>query len=110
MRNSAHSNIAEMFGEEKRRLPKEDTLLALDSVIGAYPNAFFAVNPEKLPNFVDAVARLADEGDLVRLTENFGVRRTDQRFWPISDALHAEWRRMAPNEAAVLDYSRLENR
>ena len=27
-----------------------------------------------------------------------------------SDALHAEWRRTAPKEAAVLDYSRFENR
>ena len=110
VRNSAHSNVAEMFDEAERRRPKEDTLLALDSVIGAYPNAFFAVDPEKLPNFVDAVARLADEGDLVRLTEKFGVRRTDPRFWPTSDALHAEWRRTAPREAAVLDYSRFENR
>ena len=110
VRNSAHSNVAEMFDEAERRRPKEDTLLALDSVIGAYPNAFFAVDPEKLPNFVDAVARLADEGDLVRLTEKFGVRRTDPRFWPTSDALHAKWRRTAPKEAAVLDYSRFENR
>ncbi len=110
VRNSAHSNVAEMFDEAERRLPKEDTLLALDSVIGAYPNAFFAVDPEKLPNFVDAVARLNNEADLVRLTENFGVRRTDPRFWPTSDALHAEWRRTAPKEAAVLDYSRFENR
>ncbi|MGV0975808.1 MAG: fatty acid cis/trans isomerase [Azonexus sp.] len=110
VRNSAHTNVAEMFDEAERRRPKEDTLLALDGVIGAYPNAFFAVDPEKLPNFVDAVAHLTDEADLVRLTERFGVRRTDPRFWPTSDALHAEWRRTAPKDAAVLDYSRFENR
>jgi len=110
VRNSAHSNVAEMFDEAERRRPKEDTLLALDGVIGAYPNAFFAVDPEKLPDFVDAVARLNDEAGLVKLTERFGLRRTDPRFWPTSDALHAEWRRTAPKEAAVLDYSRFENR
>ncbi|HQU78657.1 MAG TPA: fatty acid cis/trans isomerase [Azonexus sp.] len=110
VRNSAHSNVAEMFDEAERRRPKEDTLLALDGVIGAYPNAFFAVDPEKLPDFVDAIGRLSDEAGLVRLTERFGVRRTDPRFWPTSDALHAEWRRTAPREAAVLDYSRFENR
>ena len=109
VRNSAHSNVAGMFDEEKRRRPEEDTLLALDGVVGAYPNAFFAVDPEKLPEFVNAVAHLADEKDLVRLTERFGVRRTDPRFWALSDALHAEWRRTAPGEAAVLDYSRLDN-
>ena len=110
VRNSGHSNVAEMFDEAERRRPKEDTLLALDGVIGAYPNAFFAVDPEKLPIFVEAVGKLGNEADLVRLTEHFGVRRTDQRFWPTSDALHAEWRSTAPKEAAVLDYSRFENR
>ena len=81
----------------------------MDGVVGAYPNALFAVNVEKLPDFVNAVARLADPAGLTALTESFGVRRTDRRFWPLSDALHAEWRRRSPGEAAVLDYSRLEN-
>ncbi len=110
VRNSAHSNVSQMFEEEERRRPQEDTLLALDGMIGAYPNALFAVDPEKLPEFVAAVARLSDEAGLVKLTDRFGVRRSDPRFWPTSDALHAEWRRMAPREAAILDYSRLDNR
>ncbi|MBL8414695.1 MAG: fatty acid cis/trans isomerase [Propionivibrio sp.] len=109
VRNSAHSNVAQIFDEDARRLPGEDTLLALDGIAGAYPNALFAVDPEKLPDFVDAVARLSDPASLTALTEHFGVRRSDRRFWPLSDALHAEWRRRAPDEAAVLDYSRLEN-
>ncbi len=109
VRNSAHSNVAQIFGEEARRLPGEDTLLAIDGIVGAYPNALFAVDVEKLPDFVDAVARLADPAGLTALTDRFGVRRSDRRFWPLSDALHAEWRRRSPGEAAVLDYSRLEN-
>ena len=110
VRNTAHTNVAHMFDEAERLRPKEDTLLALDGVVGAYPNAFFAVDPEKLPIFVEAVGKLGNEVDLVRLTQGFGVRRTDPRFWPTSDALHTEWRRTAPKEAAVLDYSRFENR
>lgn len=110
VRNSAHSNVAELFREAARRLPEEDTLLALDGVVGAYPNAFYVVDPAELAGFADAVGGLASEADLVRLTERYGVRRTDPRFWPLSDAIHAEWRRTAPREAAVLDYSRLENR
>jgi len=110
VRNSAHSNVAELFGEAKRRLPQEDTLLALDGIIGAYPNAFYVIDLADLPGFVDAVAALDGEPDLLSLTDRFGVRRTDQRFWPLSDAIHAEWRRLAPREAAILDYSRFENR
>ncbi len=110
VRNSAHSNVAELFREAKRRLPEEDTLLALDGVVGAYPNAFYAVDLAQLADFTDAVGRLGNEDDLVALTDRFGVRRTDPRFWPLSDAIHAEWRRSAGQEAAILDYSRFENR
>jgi hypothetical protein len=109
VRNSAHSNVAQIFDEDARRLPGEDTLLAIDGVAGAYPNALFAVDAGKLPEFVAAVAALNEPVDLTALTDRFGVRRTDRRFWPLSDALHAEWRRRAPGEAAILDYSRLEN-
>ena len=107
--NAAHSNVAQMFSEDKRRLPEEDTLLAINGVAGAYANAIFAVDAEKLPNFVDAVATLANTDDLRKLVDRFGVRRTDPRFWPASDAVHSAWRKMAPREAAVLDYSRLAN-
>jgi hypothetical protein len=109
VRNSAHSNVAQIFDEDARRLPDEDTLQAVAGVAGAYPNALFAVAPEQLADFVDAVGGLADPAGLTALTDRFGVRRTDRRFWPLSDALHAEWRRRAPGEAAILDYSRLEN-
>lgn len=110
LRNSAHSNVAHLFNEEKRRLPQEDTLLAINGVVGAYPNALYVLTPDELGTFAEDVGNLAGEDDLVRLTERFGVRRTDRRFWPLSDAIHAEWRRLAPQEAAILDYSRLENR
>ncbi len=108
--NSAHSNVAQLFQEEKRRLPEEDTLLAVNGVAGAYPNAIYAVTAETLPAFVMAVSRLAGPDDLIALNDRFAVRRTDPRFWAISDAIHTAWRGMAPREAAVLDYSRLDHR
>jgi hypothetical protein len=107
--NAVRSNVAQMFSEDKRRVPEEDTLLAINGVAGAYPNAIFAVDVEKLPNFVDEVSKLAQTSDLIKLIERFGIRRTDPRFWPSSDAIHAAWHKMAPREAAVLDYSRLDN-
>jgi len=108
--NSAHSNVAQLFQEEKRRLPDEDTLLAVNGVAGANPNAIYAVTTETLPAFVTAVSRLAGPDDLIALNERFAVRRTDPRFWPTSDAIHAAWRAMDPSQAAVLDYSRLDHR
>jgi len=108
--NRAHSNVAELFDEKERRLPDEDTLLVANGFISAYPNAFFLVDDSRLPEFVDAVARLGSEENYVALLTAYGIRRTDARFWAHSDALHAAWRQSEPREAGLLDYNRFENR
>jgi hypothetical protein len=110
LKNSALANVAELFGEEKRRLPDEDTLTVVNGFIGAFPNAFFLVNAPDLPRFVSAIRGLASEEDYRQLLARYGVRRTDQRFWAYSDALTGAYRRWAPKEAALLDYNRFENR
>ena len=108
--NRAHSNVAELFDEGDRRLPAEDSLLVTNGFISAYPNAFFVVEIDKLSAFVDAVARLGSEADYAALMGTYGIRRTDQRFWPHSDALHLAWRQSVPREAGLFDYNRFENR
>ena len=110
LRNSAHSNVAELFREDTRRLPDEDTLSVLDGIVGAYPNTIFQLDADELPRFVRAVQTLTSDEDVQHLTQRFAVRRTDSRFWAVSDAIHTHWRQVAPREAAILDYSRLENR
>jgi hypothetical protein len=108
--NSAHSNVAELLGDEKRRLPDEDTLSVLNGFVGAYPNAFFVVNAADLPGFANAVRALAAETDYRKLLTRYGIRRTDARFWAHSDALIDAYRRWSPREAGLFDYNRFENR
>jgi Fatty acid cis/trans isomerase (CTI) len=108
--NSAHSNVAELLGDSKRRLPDEDTLAVLNGFVGAYPNAFFLVAAAQLPAFAEAVRGLASDQDFGALLTRFGIRRTDERFWAHSDALIAAYRREAPREAGLFDYNRFENR
>jgi hypothetical protein len=110
LRNSAHSNVAELFREETRRLPAEDNLIALDGIVGAYPNTIFQLDADELPRFVRAVQTLTSDADVLHLNQRFAIRRTDARFWSVSDAIHEHWQQVAPREAAILDYSRLENR
>jgi hypothetical protein len=108
--NRGHSNVAELFDEAVRRLPDEDSLLVANGFISAYPNAFFVLDSSRLPAFVAAVAGLTSEADYAALAATYGIRRTDPRFWPHSDALHAAWRQSAPREAGLFDYNRFENR
>jgi hypothetical protein len=93
------------------RLPDEDTLTLVEGFLGAYPNAFFALNEADLPGFVDTVAALKSEDDYrTKLMAHYAIRRTDTRFWPHSDELQAAFRERAGVDAALFDYNRFENR
>lgn len=110
LHDNGFSNIASLFNKAFRRLPKEDALTVARGVIGAYPNAFYRVPRQALPEFIAAVAGLADEADYHRLAERFAVRRNSPDFWAHSDTLHEAFQRIHPLEAGRLDYNRLENR
>ena len=108
--NMGLSNVSHLLFEDHRRLPSEDTLTITRGFIGAYPNAFYRVTKEALPDFTTAVTNLASEEDYHALVSRFGVRRTDPDFWAHSDMLHAAYKNLAPIEAGLFDYNRLENR
>ncbi|MEY2696904.1 MAG: hypothetical protein RL333_1042 [Pseudomonadota bacterium] len=110
LRNSAHSNIAELFNEKNRRLPDEDTLFVASGFIGAYPNVFYQVKESDLPEFTRRIAALGSEQDYAALASRFAVRRTNPSFWAHSDRIHQEAARLMPVEGAVFDLNRYENR
>ena len=108
--NRSYSNISSMFREEERRLPVEDSLTVVNGFIGAYPNVFIDIEVDEVPAFVEQVVTMDTEADYKELLDKFGVRRTSERFWSVSDELLAKRRQMAPLEAGIFDFNRLENR
>ncbi len=108
--NRAFSNNAQLFNEEDRHLPEEDTLTVARGFIGAYPNQFFQVTEGELARFTDALHALESDADYTRLVERFGVRRTATWFWKLSDDMHAEYFAKQPVEAGLFDLNRYENR
>jgi len=85
-------------------------MMPVPGLIGAYPNAFFRLEQSELPEFVQAVSSLKSEDDYRRLSDRFGVRRTDPNFWRFSDLLQAAEAGMSQADRGLLDYNRLENR
>lgn len=108
--NSAYSNLTSLFGEDKRRIPAEDDLSIARGIVGAYPNSFMRVEQQQLPDFVDRIQKLDSEEDYRVLRDIYGVRRSSADFWAFSDQVHQLYRSEEPDEAALLDYNRLENR
>ena len=110
LRNSAHSNISQLFAEDLRRLPEEDSLSVAAGVLGAHPHAFFRVTEAALPAFVDAVAALDGEAAYSALADRYAVRRTDPGFWHHLDGVHRRAHEADPLGFGLLDLNRLENR
>lgn len=110
LRDSAHSNVAELFSEEERRVPLDDRLSLLRGFVGAYPNALFSVTEADLSEFVAALAAMSDEASYDGLRDSFAVRRSDERFWAFSDRAHAAFSDLEPMESGLFDYNRLDGR
>jgi hypothetical protein len=108
LRESAHSNVAHLFGESERRLPQEDGLSVVPGFIGAYPNALFEVERADLEAFVAAALQLASPADYRALRLRWGVLRGSPRFWPHSDLINQANHRLGPIDAGLFDYGHLE--
>ncbi len=108
--NRGHTNIAQIFLEEDRRLPEEDYLTIAHGFIGAYPNQFFQMPEKELPGFVQAVTSLESEEDYANLVSRYGVRRNAPWFWRLSDRFAQEYRGLRPGEAGLFDLNRYDNR
>lgn len=110
IRNNAYSNLASLFGEDKRHLPAEDNLTVARGIVGSYPNSFLRVENNSLETFVTQFQAMRSEADYRALRDTYGIRRSNPDFWAFSDHVHKLYFRNQPKEAALLDYNRLENR
>jgi Fatty acid cis/trans isomerase (CTI) len=108
LRDSAHTNVAHLFNEKERRVPDEDQLTLLHGFVGAYPNTLYSVNEDDVPAFSAALRALDSEQAYVAFRDRFGVRRTDKRFWDLSDRIHAAFAKQDKFESGLFDYNRLE--
>jgi hypothetical protein len=108
--NSAYSNLSSILDSQSNRLPDEDTLTIANGVVGAYPNIMLEVNESEIPELVAKIEGLRSEADYSALLDRFGIRRTDERFWAVSDQVLTDYQNSEVISHGVLDYSRYENR
>ena len=104
--NREHDNISWMLGESERFAPREDSLTVRAGVLGAYPNMFFLVPETEIDLFSRAVARLKSTADYERLVDEFGVRRSNEKFWSVYDAINSTQRANDPVRSGALDLTR----
>jgi len=104
--NRWHDNVAFMLGEEKRLNSKKDSVDFIKGMIGSYPNMFFDVKQEDIPDFLSLIANFdASEKDLARFAK-YGINRSDDRFWETYDWFQKRFNEDEPVHGGLLDLNR----
>ena len=110
VKDTALTNVAQLFHEQERRRPEEDELTVVDGFLGAYPDALFLVAREELPAFVSAVEQLDGDPSYLALRARFGVLRARPEFWSHADRIHDAVRSLEPLRGGLFDFNRLDAR
>jgi len=106
VRNKAHTNVAFLLNEEKRREPKKDTLTVYRGLLGSYPNFMFNVPLERIAEFTAALHASRTAGQFMELVDLYGVSRTHPEIWENFQWFVDYIRRTRPIEAGVYDMNR----
>ncbi len=111
--NRDYKSVSSMFENEKviqRRNYKLDTQTVVPWLEGAYPNFFYDVKYADVENFVKQYNAISNRHQYEVFVARYGIRRTDQRFWAMSDWFNKEALREQPELAGIFDLNRYQNR
>lgn len=104
--NRWHDNVNSMFGEASRRNPAKDTIDFLPGGIGSYPNYFFDLEAEEVPDLFDLLANFDGSPKYVAKIDKYGVNRADPKFWEVYDWFQAQLSETDPLTAGLYDLNR----
>ena len=108
IRNKAHTNVAFMFDEEKRREPGEDTLTAYHGLLGSYPNFLFNVPRDEIDAFAGALHAVHTRAQFLAVVNTYGLSRTHPQIWENFHWFVDYMRRRHPIQAGVYDLNRFK--
>jgi Fatty acid cis/trans isomerase (CTI) len=106
IRNKAHTNVAFMFDEEKRREPDKDTLTAYHGLLGSYPNFLFNVPLDEIDAFTSALHAAHTRDEFLAVVGTYGLSRTHPQIWENFHWFVDFMRRRHPTQAGVYDLNR----
>jgi len=104
--NRWHKNVSFMLGEENRLDPLKDNIEFIPGMIGSYPNLFFDIHQDDIPDFLDLIHSFdASETSMARLAK-YGINRSDDRFWETYDWFQKRFDEDEPVRGGLLDLNR----
>ncbi|RNC71452.1 MAG: peptidylprolyl isomerase [Desulfuromonadales bacterium] len=104
--NRWHDNVAFLIKEDARLDPSKDSVDFIPGLIGSYPNYFFDVREEDLPDFFELLARFEKTPEDQARLARYGINRADERFWEAYDWFQERFLRDEPVRGGLFDLNR----
>jgi hypothetical protein len=104
--NQWHSNVTHMFGEKAQLDASKDSADFISGLIGSYPNYFFDVREEDLPDFFDVLAHFDKSPRSYERLAKYGVNRAEDRLWDTYDWFQKRFYEDEPVNAGLFDLNR----
>lgn len=104
--NRWHDNVAFLLGEEDRWDPARDSIEFVTGMIGSYPNLFFDIQQDDLPDFFDLLAHYDGSPGQIKRLSKYGINRSDDRFWETYDWFQKRFIEDEPVRGGLFDLNR----
>ncbi len=101
-----HDNVKFLFDEGDTLDPSKDKVDFIAGFIGSYPNFFFVVNAEDLPDFFDILDNYDGSPAFIKRLEKYGINRADTQFWETYDWFQAEFYKDMKQYPGLIDLNR----
>ena len=104
--NRWHDNVNSYNKEAKTFNAKKDTLDIVEGSLGSYPNVFFVVDEEDLPDFFDMIKNFKPNARYWEKAKKYAISRSDENFWEHFDWFQEQFKKDKPLEAGLYDLNR----
>jgi len=104
--NRWHDNVNALFNEKGRLNPAKDTLDILPISVGSYPNVFFDVNEDDLPDFFDMLVNFEATDVYIEKINKYAISRSNKDFWNYFDWFQEQFYKKDPLNAGLYDLNR----
>ncbi|KUG22655.1 fatty acid cistrans isomerase [hydrocarbon metagenome] len=104
--NQWHSNVTHLFGEKAQLDVSKNSADFIYGLIGSYPNYFFDVREEDLPDFLDILAHFDKSPQAFERLAKYGVNRAEDRLWDAYDWFQNRFYEDEPVTSGLFDLNR----
>jgi hypothetical protein len=104
--NRWHDNVNSLFFESQRLDPSRDTIDFIPGAVGAYPNYFFDLRVEDVPEFLDMLVNFDGSPAYLAKVDRFGINRSEPEFWSVYDWFQRESLAEDPVTGGLFDLNR----